>query len=124
MAAYSIAQAGLDTGQSPSRIWLEEVSGNYFDALRLQPYLGSFFHDSDEHGANSAPYIVLSYAYWHSHFHDDRGVVDRVVQLNRDPFTILGLAPPGFRGTLVFVSPTFFGPLVNQHPLARCNAPT
>jgi hypothetical protein len=34
----------------------------------IQPYLGRFFHGSDEHGPNSAPYIVLSYAYWHSHF--------------------------------------------------------
>ena len=91
-----------------------ETSGNYFDALQVRPYLGRFFHDSDEHGANSAPYIVLSYAFWHSHFHDDRGVVDRVVQLNKHPFTILGVSPPEFRGTLVFVSPNFFVPIVNQ----------
>ncbi len=31
----------------------------------MQPYLGRFFHESDEHGPNSAPYIVLTYAYWH-----------------------------------------------------------
>ena len=85
---------GLDTGKNPSQAWGYEVSGNYFDALVIQPYLGRFFHASDEHGPNSAPYIVLSYAYWHSHFQDDRGVVGRVVRLNKHPFTILGVAPP------------------------------
>jgi len=114
LAAYSITQVAMNTGAGPSLIWGMESSSNYFDALRIQPYLGRFFNLSDDHGPNSAPYIVLSYAYWHSHFHDDRGVVGRTVQLNKHPFTILGVAPPEFRGTVVFVSPTFFVPMVNH----------
>src|SRR5205823_135568 len=47
-------------------------------------------------------------------FHDDRGVTGRVVPLNKHPFTVLGVAPPGFRGTLLFVFPDFWVPLVNQ----------
>jgi predicted permease len=113
LAAYSIPQVALNTGEGPSPTWGVEASGNYFDALRIRPHLGRFFHSSDEHGPNSAPYIVLSYAYWHSHFHDDRGAVGRTVQVNKHPFTILGVAPPEFRGTLVFFSPNFFVPLVN-----------
>src|SRR6202521_4706187 len=81
LIAYTIGQAGLDTGNNPSTSWFYEVSGNYFDALRIQPYLGSFFHAPDEHGPNSAPYIVLAYAYWHTHFQDDRGVLGRTVRL-------------------------------------------
>ena len=54
LAAYNIDQAGLDTGDNPSRVWVAEVSVNYFDALRIQPYLGRVFHGSDEHGPNSA----------------------------------------------------------------------
>ena len=54
---------------------------------------------------NSAPYIVLTYAYWHTHFQDDRSVVGRVVRLNRHPFTIIGVAPPDFNGTLLFFNP-------------------
>jgi predicted permease len=114
LVAYNVDLAGLDTGDSPSRSWIEEASGNYFDALGLQPYLGHFFHASDEHGPNSAPYIVLTYAFWHTHFQDDRAVVGRVVRVNKHPFTILGVAPPKFHGTLSFFNPDFFVPLVNQ----------
>jgi predicted permease len=114
LAAFSVPQVALDTGENPSLVWGMEASGNYFDALRIQPYLGRFFHATDEHGANSAPYIVLSYAYWHSRFHDDRGVIGRTVQVNKHPFTILGIAPPEFRGTIVFVSPNFFVPMVDH----------
>jgi hypothetical protein len=121
LAAFSITQVALDTGDNPSRIWGVEASGNYFDALRIQPYLGRFFHASDEHGANRAPYIVLSYAYWHSHFYDDRGMVGRVIQLNKHPFAILGIAPPKFRGTVVFVSPNFFVPAVNHEQVDGAN---
>ena len=118
MAAWAISQAGLDTGKDPSNVWEYETSGNYFDALRIQPYLGRFFHDSDEHGPNSAPYVVLSYAYWHSHFQDDRGVVGRVVRLNKHPITILGVAPPGFQGTVLFFASDIFVPIVNHEQLS------
>jgi len=117
LATYSIPQVALDTGEGPSAVWGVEASGNYFDALRVHPYLGRFFHSSDEHGPNSAPYMVLSYSYWHTHFQEDRGVVGRVVQVNRHPFTIIGVAPREFHGTLVFFSPNFFVPLVNQEQI-------
>lgn len=114
LAAFNILQAGLDTGQNPIGVWLDAVSGNYFDVLGVQPFLGRFFHGSDEHGPNSAPYIVLSHAFWHSRFQDDRGVVGRVVRVNKHPFTIIGVAPPGFHGTILFFNPDFFMPMVNQ----------
>jgi predicted permease len=119
--AFNADEVGLDTGEGdPSEVWIEEASGNYFDALGLEPYLGHFYHASDEHGANSAPYIVLSYEYWHAHFHDDPSIVGREVRLNRHPFTILGVAPPDFNGTLLFFNPAMFVPLVD-HPALGTN---
>jgi predicted permease len=114
LAAYTIGQASFDAGENPSASWLYEVSGNYFDALGIQPYLGRFIHGSDEHGPNSAPCIVLGYGFWHSRFHDDTGVIGRVVRLNKHPFTIVGVAPPSFHGTLLFFTPDFFVPLVDH----------
>lgn len=117
LAAFNIDHAGVDTGENPSRIWLTEVSGNYFDLLGIQPYLGRVFHASDEHAPNSAPYIVLGYSYWHTHFQDDRAVIGRVVQLSKHPFTIVGIAPPEFHGTLVFFDTDLFIPIVNAEQL-------
>ena len=114
LAAFTFSFAVLDTGGDPIRANGFGATGNYFDVLKIQPYLGRFFSSSDEHGPNSAPYLVLSYAYWHTRFQDDRGVVGRVVQMNKHPFTIIGVAPPEFRGTLLFVSSDFWMPLVNQ----------
>jgi macrolide transport system ATP-binding/permease protein len=114
LTAYILVPVGLDTGKNPSQAWGYEVTGNYFDAMEVQPFLGRFFHDADEHGPNSAPYLVISYAYWHSHFQDDRGVVGRVVQVNKHPFTILGVAPPDFNGTLLFFFVDFWAPMVQQ----------
>ena len=121
LAAYDAAQVGLDTGENTTRVWICLASGNLFDVLRLQPSLGRFFHASDEHGPNSAPFIVLTYDYWHAHFQDDRGVIGRVVQVNKHPFTIIGVAPPGFNGTLVFFNPGFFVPIVNQEQVEGVN---
>ena len=83
-------------------------------ALGIQPYLGRFFHAADEKGQDSAPYVVLSYAYWHGHFHDDAGVVGRTVQINKHQFTIIGVAPPAFRGTELFFAPAMWIPMVEQ----------
>ena len=119
--AFNLTEAGLDTGNDPSRVWLYEASGNYFDTLRVKPYLGRFFHASDEHGPNSSPYVVLSYAYWRSHFGGDPAVVGRAVQLNKHPFTVLGVAAPEFRGTELFFSPALWVPLVDQEQVEGFN---
>jgi predicted permease len=117
LAAFNITQVALDTGKDPSRVWAYEISGNYFQMLGIRPHLGRFLQASDEHGVNSVPYIVLSYSYWHTHFNDDPDVVGRTVQLNRHPYTIIGVTPPDFLGTLLFLSPDFYVPLVNHDEL-------
>jgi predicted permease len=114
LAAYNISQVGFDTGKNPTTLWGYETSGNYFDTLGIQPYLGRLFHGSDEHGPNSAPYVVLTYGFWHSYFQADPSVVGRQVRLNKHPFTIVGVAPPEFHGTLLIFSPDFFVPMVNE----------
>jgi predicted permease len=106
---------GLDTGHgNPSVVWPYTVSGNYFDALGIQPYLGQFIHASEEHGPNSVPEIVLSYALWHSHFNGDPATVGRTVQINKHPYTIIGVAPPDFRGTELFFAPDLWAPIVDS----------
>lgn len=117
LAAWKMVFTAMDTGSDPESVTGYAASGNYFDVLRLQPALGRFFDSADERGPNSAPQIVLTWAYWHRRFHDDRGVLGRTVQLGKQPFTIIGVAPKGFGGTLLFGSPQFFMPIVNQEQI-------
>ncbi len=106
---------GLDTGSGdPAVVWPYMVSGNYFDALGIQPYLGRFIHASEEHGKDSMPEIVLSYALWPSRFNGDPAAVGRTVQINKHPFTIVGVAPREFRGTELFFAPDLWAPIVDK----------
>jgi len=114
LAAFSIAPAGFDAGGWAEPVWVDEVSGNYFDALRVRPELGRLLRASDEHGFNSVPYAVISHDYWTTHFRQDPGVVGRTVRFNRHPFTIIGVAPRGFAGTVIVFAPQFFVPLVDE----------
>jgi predicted permease len=120
LIAYDImGGVGLDTGSgNPAVVWPYMVSGNYFDALGIQPYLGRFIHASEEHGKNSMPEIVLSYALWHSRFNGDRAAVGRTVQINKHSFTIVGVAPPKFRGTELFFAPDLWAPMVDDPQVA------
>ena len=114
LAASAFAHDGLDTGDGAEGAWGFATSGNYFDVLGVHPYLGRVYHASDEQGANSAPYIVLSYAYWQNHFHGNRKVLGRTVFLDKRPLTIIGVAQPGFLGTFIEFSPAFFVPIINN----------
>jgi len=114
MAAYRIESAGLSTKDAAYKCWYYRVSGNFFDMLGVQPAQGRFFHASDEHGPNSAPYIVLSDDFWRAHFDADARIVGTTVDVNKHPFTVIGVAPPAFHGTEVFLWPAFWMPIVNS----------
>src|SRR5277367_5585480 len=117
-AAFNmVLGVGFDTGKNPIAANGFAATGNYFDVLRIHPYLGRLFHASDEHGPNSAPYVVLTYAYWHTRFNDDPSVVGRSVQLDKHAFTIIGVTPPEFQGTIMFIAPDFFMPIVNEEQM-------
>ena len=60
------------------------------------------------------PYVVLSYAWWHSYFHGDRGVIGRAISVNKHPLTIIGVAQPSFRGTELFFAPAMWIPIMEQ----------
>ena len=121
IAAYNLTLAGIRTGTQVTKSFGFEASGNYFDLLGVQPALGRFFHASDEHGPNSAPYIVLSNRFWRSHFNGEPAIVGRQIEVNEHPYTVLGVAPENFNGTEIFMSPDFWVPLVNEQQVEGDN---
>jgi predicted permease len=114
MAAFRIAGAGMNADGLAQQSWIYEVSGNYFDMLGVQPELGRLLHESDEHGPNSAPFIVLTDAFWRARFNADPRVIGTSVELNKHPFTVIGVTPRRFNGTELFFWPDFFIPMVNE----------
>jgi predicted permease len=111
---YAYSHAALNWRTTAISVSGDEVTGNYFDLLGVQPQAGRFFHQADEHGPNSAPYIVLSDALWRSAFHADPGIIGTAIDLNKHPFTIIGVASPQFHGTERFAWPDYWLPVVNQ----------
>jgi len=95
----------------------DEVTGNYFDLLGVAPEAGRFFHEADERGQNSAPYVVLSDAIWRGAFSADPEIVGATVELNKHPFTVIGVAAPQFHGTERFAWADYWVPMVNQKQL-------
>ena len=111
--AYDSMSAALATGQTTTRNFGYLASGNYFDVLNVQPLLGRFFHPNDEHGTDPVPYIVLSYDFWRARFNSDPNIVGTTVSLNKQPMTVIGIAPKEFHGTEIFYWPDFWTPITN-----------
>jgi predicted permease len=85
------------TGRAePAQISGALVSGNFFAALGSTPMLGrTIFPEDDQPGSNNRV-VVLSYALWQSRFSADRNSLGQTVMINAEPFTVLGVMPPGF----------------------------
>jgi predicted permease len=93
------------------------VSGNYFDVLRVPAFIGRPITVEDDRVANGSPVVVLSHAYWTRRFASDRNVIGRSIIVNRTPFTIIGVAPPGFHGEIVGRMSDVWMPLTMQPAL-------
>jgi predicted permease len=113
MVAYKFMTAGMSIDNATVRSWGFTTTGNYFDVLGVQPALGHYFHASDEHGLGSAPYVVLSYDFWGRQFGARSDVLGKSVKLNGHPFTVIGVAQQGFRGTEAYFWPDYWMPVVN-----------
>jgi predicted permease len=94
--------SGLDgfamTGRPPERIMTAYVSGNFFDALGVQPAAGRLFLRSEGEVLGRDPVIVLSYDFWKEKFNGDPNVIGRQATVDGHPLTIVGVAPKGFTG--------------------------
>ena len=106
LVGYRISPINLERRGAAVRTSGYLATGNYFDVLGVKPALGRFFHQADDLHEGQSPFAVLSYECWMGRFAGDPSVIGTDVRLNRTPFTIVGVAPRGFRGTRLFISPT------------------
>ena len=98
----------------PERVWGIIATENYFDALGVHAAIGRTFHAEPNQALNSDPYIVLGQSLWKRLFASDPKVVGRTVHINGHPFTVIGVAPPHFFGTIVGIDAQYFVPMMMQ----------
>src|ERR1700743_1834661 len=87
-------------GAAPERIYIGNVSANYFDVLGVKPLLGRFFLPEEETRPDAVPYVVLSYSLWKTRYAQDPAIVGKTVEIARHPVTVIGVAPEGFSGAM------------------------
>ncbi|MGA8043504.1 MAG: ABC transporter permease [Terracidiphilus sp.] len=96
----------------------EFVSGNYFGTLGIQPFAGRLFADDDD-SPSAAPATVISYRAWQGEYASDPTIVGSIIYIQTKPFTVIGVAPPGFFGDRVTDNPPDFWMPVNMEPYVR-----
>jgi predicted permease len=94
--AYHNDWIALTGGAQPERVYIANVSANFFDVLGIKPTLGRFFLPDEE--ARAVPNVVLSYALWKTRYAEDPAIVGKSIDVARHPVTVIGVAPEGFVG--------------------------
>jgi predicted permease len=85
-------------GAAPERIYIGNVSANFFDVLGVKPLLGRFFLPGEETRPDAVPYVVLAYSTWKTRYAEDPQIVGKKIEIARQPVTVIGVAPEGFIG--------------------------
>jgi predicted permease len=91
-------------GAEPRQIQGQMVSASYFDLLGLRPAAGRFFLPDEDTKPGGNNLAVLSYGMWTNKFGANPSAVGQVITLNATPYTIIGVAPHGFKGTFTFLN--------------------
>src|SRR6516162_7624696 len=99
LAATQLEPLSIGSQDHARQVWGEMVTGNYFAVLGVKPMLGRVF-SPDEYGfkPNGFPVAVISSRLWRTYFNADPSIVGKTIRVNQHELTIVGVAPPDFRG--------------------------
>lgn len=117
-AYYELVPASISGSGEPERLWGQGVTENYFDVTQLRMAAGRGFAANEYH----APVIVLGYRVWRQRFANDPSIVGKSITVSGHLYTVVGVAPAGFRGLDPILDPQFWVPL-GDLPELTANAP-
>jgi hypothetical protein len=108
-AYYTFMPASIGGAGEPERVWGQPATSNFFDVLEVRMTLGRGFIPDEER----LPVIVLGYRLWQRRFGADPAIAGKAITLSGRPFTVVGVAPPSFRGIEPIIDSEFWVPLAN-----------
>ncbi len=118
--SLSVRRSGANGPAEP--FYGEFVSGNYFSTFGIGTFAGRTIAPADDQ-PNAAPVVVMSYRAWQQHFGLDPSVIGAAFTINQMPYTVAGVAPPGFFGDRLRPDPPdFWLPLATEPALNRQNS--
>jgi putative ABC transport system permease protein len=100
----------LSTDGAPERVFMQLVTGNYFDVLGLTPAAGRFFAADEDRTPGTHPVVVIGHGFWRRRLGGSPAAVGQTITLNRVPFTVIGVAPDGFKGVTSIFGPDMWIP--------------
>ncbi len=111
LAAFAIFPASIVIGGEPQFTGGFAVSGRYFPALGVKPTLGRLLGPDDDQGVGGTRVVVLGHGFWQNRFGADTAIIGRAITLNGQPFTVVGVAEPGFRGHVAVFAAALWVPI-------------
>ncbi len=106
-----VTPACLTVGDNSEWIYGQIATANFFSVLGVKPLLGRTFLPDEDQKPGGNPVLVLSETFWRRRFGGDPAIVGRDVELNRHPFTIVGIVPAAFHGTMSGLVCDFWAPV-------------
>jgi len=110
LLAHTFSLVGIGDGEAMKRAFVEVVSANYFSTMGVHLAAGREFSVAEERPGTNAPVVIASYNAWRQSGYDP-SFVGSPVRVNGTEFTIIGIAPRGFAGTMAMVAPQWWFPL-------------
>ena len=116
MSAFTFAQLNWSRNNSAEQVPAQVVAGNYFSLLGVRMASGRGFAPDED--VKATPVAVVSHGFWERSLGSDPAIVGQTLTFNRQPFTVVGIAPRGFTGTLLGGGPSVWVPM-SMHALAQ-----
>jgi len=107
----------------PERIFGALATASYFDVLGVNPILGRTFLPEEGTPRAGRAVIVIGYSVWQNHFGGDPKIIGKTIQINRHPYTVIGVAPRGFTGCATGLRTDLWIPLPMDHDVWGANRP-
>jgi predicted permease len=116
ISAYIFGGVSITGRGEPKPETAQLVTSNYFAVLGVKPFLGRAFVPEEDR--KPTPVAILSYSLWQNQFAGDSKIINQTVELNSTAYTIVGVTPSGFKGTLSVGNPDLFWLPISMHAQA------